>query len=587
MSEEASLDRAAVEAALAALSAADPAAIHSRQLALARLVADQGPEGAAQQLALVERFLEGEPLEAELREARQECWTHVGSLACGCSIADSASAHALLVCFETPPAAHTPPALAEQVERVLRCGVSLARVLRVLTSACLLLALLAGRAQAAPQRDPPLLFGGPVKKSKVEVQVDPRLPRGSLVPATRARPDSAQALCSFSRPVCVHALPDVADAQAQLPVALAAFERAYERTVLALRLPAPLADRGAGGSDALDWYVGATGAPLSVEQEALTPGQMDAAPVFCRGTLAGEALLERQASLCVGEALASSLDAGEGPDARRALALELWWITGAKTSLDVQAVDDAQAHPERALATDGEVGLAAAGRFALLLEMLETTRSAASPGVLAASLFSAAGSRTPAGAARYANEPDVFDVLRHSVDEDTTRYADLLVDFALRRSLAGDRDDGTRFPALAFAGAFARPQFDWVIPFSSLPRRLLSGRPIAQSGAELIWLEMDEAPIGVTIGFRAEWEAPVAFQWRILVLDAEGRELRRMNITFQERATSAEGRVLRVDGAKAMIIAGVNLGGVDLTHPFDPDITPFEPSACTVYLAAM
>jgi hypothetical protein len=320
---------------------------------------------------------------------------------------------------------------------------------------------------------------------------------------------------------------------------------------------------------------------------------MDAAPVFCRGPLGSGALLERDAALCVGEALASALDAGESAESRRGLALQLWWLTGSKTSLDVQIVDDAQRNPERALARDGAQAPGttpapgAVGRFALLLEMLETTRSVAAPGTLSVAFVAESGSRTPPGALSVDNEPDGFDVLRHSMDEETTRYADLLVDLALRRALSGDRDDGTRLPTLGFAGAFARTHFDWVIPYSSLPRRVLSGRPIAQSGTQLIWVELDEAPLGAGLGFRAEWEAPVAFQWRMVLIDGEGREVRRMDVTFQERATSADGRVLRLDGAKALIIAGVNLGGVDLAHPFDPDITPFEPSACTVYLAAM
>jgi hypothetical protein len=296
-------------------------------------------------------------------------------------------------------------------------------------------------------------------------------------------------------------------------------------------------------------------------------------------------LLDRDASLCVGEALGSSIDAGEQPDARRALALELRWITGAKTALDVQAVDDAQRHPERALARDGAAG--GSERFALLLEMLESTRSAASPGKLAASMYWAAGSSTPPAAALYDNEPDVFDVLRHSLDEEGSRYADLMVDFALRRALAGDRDDGTRLPLLSWAGAFGRAHFDWVIPFSTLPRRVLSGRPVQQSGAELIWVELDDAPMGTAVAFHAEWEAPVAFQWRMLLIDREGREVRRVDVAFQERGSSADGRLLRLDGGKAIILAGVNIGGVDLAHPFDPDVAPFEPAACTVYLVSM
>jgi len=450
------------------------------------------------------------------------------------------------------------------------------------------LLVLAGGATAGakpPKRDPPLLFGGATKKVVAKAPLDPRLPTGAPLSATRVRPSVTSSRCSFSRPVCVHATAAAADPV--VPEALTALERAYERTVLALKIPPPSGDRDAGGNDSLDWYISADATELTATQDALLPGRLDAAPVFCEGGAPSGVLLERQAALCVGEAVASTLDAGESPDARKAFALELWWITGAKTSLDVQAVDDAQRHPEDALAFDRQRGGAAVGRFALLLEMLETTRSAASPGMLSASMLSAAASRTPPSAAFFDNEPDVFDVLRHSLDEELQRYADLMVDFALRRALAGDRDDGTRLPTLGFAGSFARPQFDWVIPFSTLPRRVLTGTPIAPSGTELIWLELDDAPMGAAIGFRAEWEAPVSFQWRILLVDREGREVRRFDVPFQERARSADARVLRLDGAKAIIIAGVNIGGVELAYPFDPDIQPFEPAAATVYLVSM
>ena len=451
---------------------------------------------------------------------------------------------------------------------------------------CALLGSLTWDAQARPpKRDPPLLFGGPVTKAKVKVELDPRLPTGTALPVTEPRPSVTASRCSFTRPVCVHAAAAAFDAS--LPDALLALEQAYERTVLSLRLPAPLADGDAGGNDALDWYLTEAPGESAVVEEALLPGHMDAAPVFCRSGAVTGALLEREAALCVGEALASTLDAGETPGARRAFALELWWITGKKTSLDVQIIDDAQRRPSGPLATDAEPEANAVGRFAMLLDMLETSRSVAAPGVLSASMLSAAGSRTPVGAPTFNNEPDVFDVLRHSVEEELPRYADLMVDFALKRALAGDRDDGTRLPTLAFAGSFARPHFDWVIPFSSLPRRVLSGTPVAPSGAQLIWLELDDAPIGAAIGFRAEWEAPVAFQWRILAVDRDGRDVRRIDVPFQESAQSADARVLRLDSVKALIIAGVNLGGVDLAHPFDPDIRPFEPSACTVYLVSM
>lgn len=579
---------AELEAAVQAHALADARAIQRLELGLAELVCDLAPPGSREHLSLVAQQLDGADVTRELGEARQDCWSYQGSQACGCSPADAASAQAVMACSEPPAAARGLADLTEQVARVLRCGAPAERVLAVLARLVVALTVLVAAAAPAhaapPKRDPPLLFGGAIKKVKHKVPLDPHLPTGAPLPPASARPAASAALCSFARPVCVHG--SAADV-ALLPEALAALERAYERVVLTLRLPAPTADDDRGGSDALDWYLDRELGELEVVQESLLPGKMDEASVFCRGASAGTVLRDRSATLCVGEALASALDAGEGAEARRALALELWWITGPKTALDVQVVDDAQRNPERALTRDGPPSPGSLGRLALLFEMLETTRSVATPGTLVTSMFSAAASRTPAAAPRFDNEPDLFDVLRHSLDEETARYADLLVDFALRRALSGDRDDGTRLPTLSFAGSFARPHFDWVIPFSSLPRRVLSGRPIAQSGAELIWIELDDAPLGAALGFRAEWEAPVAFQWRIVLIDAEGREVRRVDVTFQERATAADARVLRLDGAKAMIIAGVNLGGVDLAHPFDPDVAPFEPSACTVYLVAM
>jgi hypothetical protein len=34
-------------------------------------------------------------------------------------------------------------------------------------------------------------------------------------------------------------------------------------------------------------------------------------------------------------------------------------------------------------------------------------------------------------------------------------------------------------------------------------------------------------------------------------------------------------------------LVGTNLEGIDLAHPFDPDIAPFEPHSATVYLVRL
>jgi hypothetical protein len=122
----------AIHAALMSLSGASPAAVHRLQVGLARLTLSQAPLVAPAQLDLALAFIEGSASAAELRDARTDCWTYLGSLACGCSLADSASAHAVLSCLESDRAAHSVAALAEQVSKVLSCGASPALVLRVL-----------------------------------------------------------------------------------------------------------------------------------------------------------------------------------------------------------------------------------------------------------------------------------------------------------------------------------------------------------------------------------------------------------------------------------------------------------------------
>jgi hypothetical protein len=124
----------AIQRALARLETARPAQVHRLQVGLARLVTDQAPASAPQQLDLAVAFIEARAAKADLADAKQDLWTYVGSLACGCSIADSASAHAIMSCLETDEASHSFAALGEQVVKVLRCGVSETSILSVLTA---------------------------------------------------------------------------------------------------------------------------------------------------------------------------------------------------------------------------------------------------------------------------------------------------------------------------------------------------------------------------------------------------------------------------------------------------------------------
>jgi hypothetical protein len=321
------------------------------------------------------------------------------------------------------------------------------------------------------------------------------------------------------------------------------------------------------------------------EHDAPRLSGFDRAAAFCVSAGGADtALLERDATLCLGEAIAKRLAPGAPAAIQRAFATELWWLTGSVTALDVQAIDDAQGHPERALAARGTEPNADAS---LLFDFLERARSSQGSGGLVTSLLSAAASSTPSGAFEWNDEPDVFDVLRHSLDEDTGKMATLLGQYAVSRAFLGDRDDGTHPPYSEWAGAFGRANYDWVIRFSSLPRRVRASRPIEPTGIELIWVDLDEVPIGVSLGFESEWEAPVAFRWTLVSVDEHGQEMARVDVPFQERGRSSEGRVVNLMGVRAVLAIGVNMGGVDLGHPFDPDLDPFEAQSCTAYFARM
>lgn len=433
---------------------------------------------------------------------------------------------------------------------------------------------------AKPRREPPLLLGGVRGQPRASIPVDPRLPTGAPVGGAPRPEPAGPRLCSWNRPVCAHGQP-VELARS----ALVALEWAYESTVLALGLPPPLADAGRGGTDALDAYLVDARQGLRIEPDSAPFSPFTRAPAYCQLPAADEALLRRAATQCVGEAIALALDASEPPHVRRAFATSLWWAIGLPTSLDLEAIDDAQSRPEAAIATL-DLSPESEGA-ALFFAYLEATRSAAEPGHLSAALFSASASSPSGGGLVYRNEPDLFDVLRHSLEEDPARMGALMVDFSVARAFLGQREDGEHLPELAWAGSFGRARFSWMIPFSSLPRRVAVQPPLDSTGSALLWVELDEVPLGAALAIRAEWEAPVTFQWQLVKLAASGAELGRIDFPFQERGSLAEARVTELEGAAAVLVVGTNLEGIELAHPFDPDVAPFEPHGATIYLARL
>ena len=446
------------------------------------------------------------------------------------------------------------------------------------------LVLSSGLAESRPDQDRPLLLGGSQPTKKREIRLDPKLPTGVLREfSARPEPVSQLRACSFTRPVCVHATPGVNEPH--VARALSALETAYERVVIALGMPAPPRDGMRGGSDALDLYLLAHGPLLEVGLDAQGFALFDQGSSFCRSAATTTLELERASTQCVGEALVRRLDAGVTPHGARAFATHLWWVSGTPTALDAEAIDNFQAFPDRAPYRRDLNSLSEGA--ALWFELLEAIRGRGSAVGMASAIMTLAASTTPTASLRWNNEPDELDVLRHTLNDDPFELAKLLNQWSVRRAFVGSRDDGTGVPNLRWAGDFGRVRFDWRLKYSELPRRVAAKHPLEPTGSIYVLLDLDDVALGATLGFQAEWEAPVAFAWTLVLLDKDGHEIRRLDVPFKESARSTEQRLSSFETAAYVMVVGTNMGGIDKDHPFDPDIAPYEPEACTVYLVRL
>ncbi|MBN2195729.1 MAG: hypothetical protein JW751_23110 [Polyangiaceae bacterium] len=371
---------------------------------------------------------------------------------------------------------------------------------------------------------------------------------------------------------------------------LLALEDAYERLVVTMGLPAPEWDGGLGGTVGLDFYLtpaSASGprAELEVAFDPPDPWGFDRASTFCTAPVAPGSERLRSVALCVAEAIAARLDPALTPSLRRAYASHLWHAIGAPTKRDLEELEDAQVSPERAVV--GHARSAGTAGATLLFEHLELTRGRGGGGALATALLAAAASDTPPRAIEWDDEPDLLDVLRHTLGERPAEMGRLFGQFAVARAFLGSRDDGTHFPRLLSIGDGGKVRFDWALPLSTLPRRVAATHPVEPTGSVYVWIALDEVLLTDRLGFQAEWEPPVAFQWTLVRVGPDGRELSRVLAPYQERATAVTQQLEGLASAAAVLIVGTNLGGVDLEHPHDPDLWPVEPSGCTVYVTPL
>lgn len=435
-----------------------------------------------------------------------------------------------------------------------------------------------------------LLLGPAARRIKAKIELDPRLPTGSLRSSPSSQASFGERACSPTLPVCV-ASPGAstkvaAPSDQRMAEALLALETAYRHIVYAARLPFPIArSEGLGGSIAITWVLRADQTPLEVHLRAhhLTP--FEAASVVClsgadHGTVQG---VERDAFLCVAEAVAARLDAAESARSRRAYAEALWWEIGRPTLVDVSAIARANAEPYRASVGRDEVHEATS--TALFFEYLERTLGTEVPFGLVTGLFALSGQLRRSETPRYQNEPDWLDVLRATLGDDHSELSHRINAYAAARAQLG-KPVGP-LANLAFMGEFGRIRPDWELRVSTLPRRVASSRPLLPLGMLAIRVDIDVPSSELALAVKVEWESPAAFSWTVAKFDEADQELGRLDLAFEYGASSAEKRLVSLDGVRSLLILGTNLGGIDATHLLDPDHAPFEPHGCTVYVVRL
>ena len=440
----------------------------------------------------------------------------------------------------------------------------------------LILALgLGGRTESA--RAQSILLGPTPRQVKTKPIYDPSLPAGAeRAPQMAIAEANLARLCSGTHPLCVTWAKG--DQTSRILEALSALEVAFDHLVLDLGLPAPERD---DAGQPLTWRLTSEDEPLSVRLSPKLATPCDTAAVVCRSGTESE--IERRAHLCMGEAIAARLDAGETPQVRRGYALELWWMLGHLTPADVSAIVRSQSNPQSIVFTRDD--LSSAATAALFFEYMGRRYGSDPIGALPTGMLALSAQKTPADDWRYRNMPDVTDVYRTTFGDKQSEWGQRILEFAFARRLVNDSRQALL--PLSQLGEIAVPRVDWIIKASSLPRRVAPPLPLQPWGSVYVRLDLDVPKDKLQLGVKIDWEGPVQMRWQVARLDQAGNEFGRIDIAFEEHGTEIERRLTALEGTRSLLIVGTNLGGVDLAHPFDPDHEPFEPHGCTVYIGKL
>lgn len=401
--------------------------------------------------------------------------------------------------------------------------------------------------------------------------------------------------CDAWVPICVRRGPGASRA-----LTLAVLRTAVEVThalTETLLFPRPL---GGGPDGALEIILGASGPHVGFLERTLLGG-FDGArafvslPVGSLPTLGGPTSValtcDAQASLAQALARASLLRNTPAADEGSATATAAYLarlLVPCAMGLP-RGVDTFQGSPERTpVDTEGAPGaLEGAALLPWWLDFSFGTR----PGVVPLALFAMSPSKTPLGASRWTNEPDVFDVLRISFRgafsasasvATRTTLGDLFLQFAAARPFVG-AGGSVALPEARSLGAAGAVVPAWDLPWPATPRRLASPLPVAPLGASYLRVDTSSAPKGARLRVEAAWEEHASFRWAAVKVDAAGQPVAQVPFPSVVRATEVRGDVLNLEGVAAVWLVAMNAG--DPAFGFDPDDEVWEPHGWLLTLA--
>lgn len=310
---------------------------------------------------------------------------------------------------------------------------------------------------------------------------------GQPLPIDAPRPAAAEGSLRGARvPVRVHA---VARTSAdELRGALADAERAYELIVDRLHFTPPMFDGTRGGGPELDVYLVDEGSSVTatVDADALDYAEpWDCAPAVIR-VRRGLSPTARRRAITEGVAHASLLAA----DARQARAYRVAFSSAIAARALGEGADDAAL---TLAARDVGAGLFAtpdneSSRGEAVFFDLLSSRFDDGSLSLWRGLSQMLVARTPAGASRFADEPDPFDAFRRLLRSEPGAFDGFLLDYYTARALTGT--PGDRFDSVGFrADAQLAPAPLRTVRARDLPQRILSSRPLGPTGAAYVVVE--------------------------------------------------------------------------------------------------